>query len=340
MAKTHPSYTIDTTFTAKDIRTALSVYAFTAAASAKVQFIVKLTNAAGGGDYVVYLTHGWLGAADPGIVLPKTTATAAAGELILEFVTMEVNVKDTDVVNVMVKGLAGDTAVVGAVRVVADNPSVFEAADPVTLANAAHGGSAATLELKSIVVSNTSNAGVAVTLRGGNPMSAGYPVNLLGSAGNSGGGTIYGGINTVSSGVNIGTEGISGTAFDDSALHAIRDSMKLAPTAGDPAAGSVDKRLDDILEDTGTTLPALISAGGSGSGLYSEVITIKDPLDNPLDGVLVQVATDSTFANIIRSGYTNNLGQVTLNFDALGTYYGRAEIGGYGVSEFNVEVTA
>jgi hypothetical protein len=45
MAKTHPSYTIDTTFTAKNITTALSVYTFTAAASAKVQFIVKLTNA-------------------------------------------------------------------------------------------------------------------------------------------------------------------------------------------------------------------------------------------------------------------------------------------------------
>ena len=83
-----------------------------------------------------------------------------------------------------------------------------------------------------------------------------------------------------------------------------------------------------------------VAAGGTGSGLYSETITIKDPVDTPLDGVLVQVATDSAFANIIRSGYTNNLGQVTLWFDALGTYYGRAEIGGYGVSEFDVEVTA
>lgn len=36
----------------------------------------------------------------------------------------------------------------------------------------------------------------------------------------------------------------------------VRDAMKLAPTAGAPAAGSVDTHLDDILEDTGTTLPA------------------------------------------------------------------------------------
>ena len=35
--------------------------------------------------------------------------------------------------------------------------------------------------------------------------------------------------------------------------------MKLAPTAGAPSAGSVDEHLDDILTDTGTTLPATVS---------------------------------------------------------------------------------
>jgi hypothetical protein len=42
-----------------------------------------------------------------------------------------------------------------------------------------------------------------------------------------------------------------------------RDAMMLAPTAGDPAAGSVDKHLDDIIEDTGTTLPAQIAVCAS-----------------------------------------------------------------------------
>jgi hypothetical protein len=42
-----------------------------------------------------------------------------------------------------------------------------------------------------------------------------------------------------------------------------RDALKLAPSAGDPAAGSVDKHLDDILEDTSTTLPALLAACAS-----------------------------------------------------------------------------
>ena len=47
--------------------------------------------------------------------------------------------------------------------------------------------------------------------------------------------------------------------LDSQAQQDVRDAMLLAPTAGDPAAGSVDKHLDDILEDTSTTLPAQIA---------------------------------------------------------------------------------
>lgn len=132
MAKTHPSYTVNTTFATKDIRTAASVYTFTAAATARVSFTVKLTNAAGSGDYVAYLTHDWLGGGAAATVLPKTTATAAAGETVIEFVTIQVDVANTDVVNVMIDGLAGDSSVNGAIRIVADNPSVFEATDTVS----------------------------------------------------------------------------------------------------------------------------------------------------------------------------------------------------------------
>ena len=53
----------------------------------------------------------------------------------------------------------------------------------------------------------------------------------------------------------------------------------------------------------------------------------------------MQVATDSAFSNVVRSGHTNNLGQVTLNFDATGTYYGRAEISDFNVATFTVTVS-
>ena len=110
------------------------------------------------------------------------------------------------------------------------------------------------------------------------------------------------------------------------------------PLPGAYPAGTAGKALSDILVDTGTTLPALISAG-TGTGLYSETITVNDGDGLPVDGVLVQVATDSAFSNVVRSGVTNNFGQVTLNFDAIGTYYGRAEISDFNVSTFTVTVS-
>lgn len=53
----------------------------------------------------------------------------------------------------------------------------------------------------------------------------------------------------------------------------VRDAMKLAPTAGAPAAGSVDKHLDDIVEDTGTTLPGLIAGISAAGDPWSTALT-------------------------------------------------------------------
>jgi hypothetical protein len=142
MALTHPSWTVDTTFSGKDISSAASVYAFTAGAAAKVQFVVKAT-VAGNGDYIVYLTHQWLGTGTAAVVLPKTTAAAASGETVIEFVSQEIAVKATDVVNVMIDGLAGDTNVSGAIRISADNPSVFDAANDVPAVNVTKQGGVA-----------------------------------------------------------------------------------------------------------------------------------------------------------------------------------------------------
>jgi len=62
----------------------------------------------------------------------------------------------------------------------------------------------------------------------------------------------------------------------------IRDAMKLAPTAGAPAAGSVDEHLDEILADTATivALPAAVdavlsAAHGAGNWEGADVVTVK-----------------------------------------------------------------
>jgi hypothetical protein len=88
----------------------------------------------------------------------------------------------------------------------------------------------------------------------------------------------------------------------------VRDAGKLAPTAGDPAAGSIDKHLDDILEDTGTTLPAAIA--GTGSGARTVTITVNDGT-NPLQNATVRM-TQGAESYV---GSTNASGIVTFYLD-------------------------
>lgn len=104
-----------------NIIAAASVYTYTATKTCTVRFFVYLGNAAGGGDYVVYLTKRLLGAGNTYTMLPKTTCTAAAGETTIGMMTISVDVYASDVVNVMVDGLAGDGAVSGSVEVYEDD---------------------------------------------------------------------------------------------------------------------------------------------------------------------------------------------------------------------------
>lgn len=106
----------------------------------------------------------------------------------------------------------------------------------------------------------------------------------------------------------------------------IRDAMKLAPTAGVPAAGSVDKHLDDILEDTGTTLPTQIAALdiGGGTGVYACTWTVNDGT------TVLQGATVSFWlAGVLRgTGTTDASGEVSMSLDA-GTYTVAISLSGY-----------
>ena len=77
-------------------------------------------------------------------------------------------------------------------------------------------------------------------------------------------------------------------------------------------SANLDTQLEAILEDTGTTIPALISAGsGAGVGAISYPYTLTDADDeNPISGAEVWVTTDSSGSNIVASGYTNLFGTV------------------------------
>ena len=112
---------IDTTFTGKNISTAVSVYEWTANITARVWFQVRLAAVAGGGDYVAYLTLNDGDGQTDDVIGPKTTYTAGAGETAFWLQTGSIAVISGDVVNVFVDGLAGDTNEAGSIRIFVDN---------------------------------------------------------------------------------------------------------------------------------------------------------------------------------------------------------------------------
>jgi hypothetical protein len=129
MSLTNPNYKVSTTFSAKNISSAASVYQYTADGDYKLIIEVYLDGVAGSGDYVAYLTKQLVGAGTAYPILPKTTATAAAGETAFGFWTMSAHVKSGDVLQVMIDGLAGDTSVSGKIRIIVDSYSLLEVAD-------------------------------------------------------------------------------------------------------------------------------------------------------------------------------------------------------------------
>jgi hypothetical protein len=94
----------------------------------------------------------------------------------------------------------------------------------------------------------------------------------------------------------------------------VRDAMKLTPTSGTPSASSIDKHLDDIAT----------YGGGSGTGTYTDTITDGT---NPLDGVRVQLSTDSAGLNRAYEAHTNASGVFTMSPDP-GTYYRWLDLSG------------
>lgn len=74
-------------------------------------------------------------------------------------------------------------------------------------------------------------------------------------------------------------------------------------------------------------IAAAVLAGGSGTYSYSN--TVDDGSGNLLDGVYVQLATDTGFTNIINATHTNSLGAFTVYSDTAGTHYLRLQLSGY-----------
>jgi hypothetical protein len=100
-----------------NIATAAEFYNFTATQTGEHRFQVRLANAAGNGDYVIYLMHQLLGSGTTYLAVPKTTAALASGETTPVFPTLTIDLTATDKVGIWIDGQATDNAVTGAVDI-------------------------------------------------------------------------------------------------------------------------------------------------------------------------------------------------------------------------------
>jgi hypothetical protein len=117
------------------------------------------------------------------------------------------------------------------------------------------------------------------------------------------------------------TDNLPSDPADQSAVEAAITAAT-APLATAADLATTDGKVDDILEDTGTTIPAILATlSGEGAGSTPNEITLSDGT-NPIADADVWVTTDSAGTNIIAGTLqTNSLGKVTFMLDTDVTYY-------------------
>jgi len=130
-------------------------------------------------------------------------------------------------------------------------------------------------------------------------------------------------------------DNLDGTISTISALsaQATRDAMKLAPSAGTPAAGSIDTLIstvdtvvDSILEDTGTTVPGLIAAlndlslanidarlDNYDAPTNTEMLAAFSALNDPTTAAIVDAVWDEATSGHVVAGST---GQALIDAEA------------------------
>jgi len=113
----------------------------------------------------------------------------------------------------------------------------------------------------------------------------------------------------------------------------VRDALKLAPSAGSPAEGSIDDDLADLAD-------AVAAVGGqTGPGSLDVTVIVTDDGGTPLDGVAVWISTDQSGQNVIAgTKYTNALGHAGFKLDA-GAYWCHRQLAGYEFTPNPVQIT-
>lgn len=198
-------------------------------------------------------------------------SASGALDVVKRIVLVAEDLRDALISSRLAPTTAGRTLNVGADGIAEANVKQWHGVAPATLTGGllvralidegVHGGVGATLTLGRLTLSDSTMGGKALVIQATNP-AGGKAIE------------INGGWKAIE--VTGDVEGLPGLSAQE-----VRDAMMLAPSAGTPAAESVDAKLDSILEDTGTALPALFAASGA-------TVTVISAVDG--DEITVRVA--------------------------------------------------
>lgn len=335
----------------QNITTALEIGSYTAAATRLVFVRVLADQLAGNGDYTFYATLQVGGAGSAYRLIPITTANAASGLTAAGAVTIGIPVDNGDILKVYLLGLAGDTTTPDTRVDFYENdylkPTTADRTLDVTTTGEAGidwanvGGPTTTVNLSGTTVKTVTDpvAKSPATLAAGD-VSGNLPADVKAYTVQP---TVSGATLAASQHVIVdsGTVTTLTNAPSDSAGVTTLLTRLSAARAGylDYLAGwttTIFAQIAGIIDTLLGTNHGSGAWGASGAGLHSNTITVNDQSGNPVDGATVDISTDTARSNVIKSGTTNSLGQITFYFDAAGTYYAWTE---YSTTYTTVTVT-
>jgi len=273
------------TLSNQNITSYLLVGTHTADDTRAIMVSVVLDQVAGGGDYLAYVTRQLAGAGSAYMVGPITTFTVPAAQTAVAFTSVLVPVDNTDVVKVYVKGLAGDTTTPDITTRIYEltylRPTTAGNKLDVTATGAA-GIDWANVENPTTSVNLSDTTVKTVTdllakllnyVRLTTRKDAAVKTDLATELGeiNANTGTGAGAYDpatdspeairdrgdaawTTATGFEAaGAAAAAVGSLNDLTAQEVRDSLKLAPTAGAPAAGSTDADLDTLTAGVNVT---------------------------------------------------------------------------------------
>lgn len=221
----------------QDISSALAIGAYTADADRMILVQFFADQVAGNGDYEFYVTLRVNGAGSSYRLIPITTAAAASGLTAIGGQSGMIAVRAGDVVTVYLDGLAGDNSTpdttVRWFEMAALRPTIADR----TLDVSAGGEAGVDWGNVGSPTTTVNLSGTSTKANETAPLDAAGTRDALGMA---------------AADLDTQLDAILEGAGSSLTAQQTRDAMKLAPTAGAPAAGSVDAHLDAIQAQTDT----------------------------------------------------------------------------------------